>query len=136
MWGRRWPGSVGRPRRHPVTCGAPSPAAASWRCRRGWQRASAASADGRSPRTDPLASLDDECSRTRLRQHSTTQLTAILVLLVRCFVSCSTADRSRWCAQLAHSQCHRDIEGLVSPLRVTLYITRVGSFTSPGTDTR
>ena len=26
------------------------------------------------------------------------------------FVSCSTADRSRWCAQLADSQYHRYIE--------------------------
>ena len=54
------------------------------------------------------------------------------------FVSCSTADRSRWCAELAHSQCHHDIEEWVSPLQVYryIYITRVGSFTSPGIDTR
>ena len=30
-----------------------------------------------------------------------------------------TADRSRWCAQLAHSQWHHDIEEWVSPLQVT-----------------
>ena len=34
------------------------------------------------------------------------------------FMSCSTADRSRWCAQLARNQCHRDIEEWVSPLQV------------------
>ena len=51
------------------------------------------------------------------------------------FGSCSTADRSRWCAQFAHSQCH-NIEEWVSPLQVTFCITRVGSFTSPGIDTR
>ena len=33
-------------------------------------------------------------------------------------VSCSTADRSRWCAQLAPSQCHHYIEEWVSPLQV------------------
>ena len=51
------------------------------------------------------------------------------------FVSCNTADHSRWCAQLAHSQCHHDIEEWISPLQVTFCITRVGSFTSPGIDT-
>ena len=38
------------------------------------------------------------------------------------FVSCTTADRSRWCAQLARNQCHRDIEELVSPLQVIIII--------------
>ena len=46
------------------------------------------------------------------------------------FVSCSTADRSRWCAQLAHSQCH-DIEEWVSPLQVTFIQPECGGLLLP-----